>query len=207
MQLFTRETKTYEADELAAHARWSYYVSSFSMLDRTEGVPPERIQFPFLRRNLPAKMETEEEYNEAFSPSFNEDGLVIRISPNSYHILYDPGTADWWIHSIKQQKRGLSGQAALKEKRKKGLDSLINSSERNVWMIGKTEEEVSQQNSDIRTWLVDGPEDVRRERREKAADRVAKKAAEEDSAGTKIQEPGTELAAPSNDADQVMSGT
>lgn len=138
------------------------------MLDRTEGVPPEKLSFPFLRRNLPAKLDTEEEYSETYPPSYNEDGLVIRISPNSYHMLYDPGTVDWWVHGPKQQKRGLGMYERVKEGRRKGLQALIEDKERNAWMKEMTAEGVDQVNADFRTWIQLGPKDVR-DQREKAA--------------------------------------
>ena len=59
----TPEDATLENEELSQEARWSYYVSAYTMRDPTEGVPFSQMRMPFLKRNLPAKLEQEEEYN------------------------------------------------------------------------------------------------------------------------------------------------
>ena len=92
----TPEDATLENEELSQEARWSYYVSAYTMRDPTEGVPFSQMRMPFLKRNLPAKLEQEEEYNRYYRPLVHQDGLIIRICANSYHILYEPGSYDWW---------------------------------------------------------------------------------------------------------------
>ena len=195
------------------------------MLDRTEGIPPEKIQFPFLRRNLPTQLDTEEEYNEAYSPAYSEDGLIIRISPNNYHMLYDPGTADYWIHTVKQQKRGLKGYAEVKEHRKAALKAMTEDKEKNAWMRGRSDAVIEQTNRDYEIWIKDGPADVRAEKekerqKEAAAAAAATATAEAEAAATAATtttttaeaapaapEPPTEPAAPEVGGDQVMTGT
>jgi paired amphipathic helix protein Sin3a len=95
VQLMTAEDSTLENEELSQEARWSYYVSAYTMRDPTEGVPFSQMRMPFLKRNLPPKME-QDEYNRYYRRLINHDGLVIRICANSYHILYEPGSYDWW---------------------------------------------------------------------------------------------------------------
>ena len=56
---------------------------------------------------------------------YSHDGLVIRISSNNYHLLYDPFTADWWVQSATFRKRGLGGMLELREERRKGLHRLV----------------------------------------------------------------------------------
>ena len=116
VQIFKKDDKTFDVDSMGAEARWSYYVASYVMRDWTEGVP-HSIRWPFLRRNIPKDLETEEEYSQTYLPQWNEDGLSIRIAANNYHLLYDPGTADWWVHDGKVRQRGLNGAAALRKER------------------------------------------------------------------------------------------
>ena len=92
----TPEDSTLDNEELNQEARWSYYVSAYAMRDPTEGIPFSRMRIPFLKRNLPPKLEQEEEYDRFYRPLAYHDGLVIRICANSYHILYEPNTSDWW---------------------------------------------------------------------------------------------------------------
>ena len=164
VQIFKKDDKTYEADELAATARWSYYVSTYSMLDHTEGVPLSSIRLPYLRRNMPFSSPSKEGSGEEVAdtngfavPMYNEDGLVLRISPNNYHILYDPYTSDWWIQSTTFRKRGLGAYEEVKQQRKKGMESLFNSKERNGWMKGLDHTEIEKTKSTFHDWIKDGP--------------------------------------------------
>lgn len=210
--------KTYEADELAAHARWSYYVSSFSMLDRTEGVPPDKLQFPFLRRNLPSQLSSEDDYSDRYNPLCNEDGLVIRIAPNNYHMLYDPGTMDWLIHGRKQQKRGLKAYTEVKESRLAGLKCLTDDRTKSEWMRGKSDEAIQETLADFAAWIADGPPDVRAEKKA-AAPPVSTAStstipAVDGTIDTDVVMAVTDAAAPplaiaadANTEDQIMGGT
>ena len=186
IQIFKKDDKTYEADELAATARWSYYVSTYSMLDHTEGVEFADLRLPFLRRNMPfprsstsssaAKKATDTSTatgaggagNEdnigllgkdfAATPMWNQDGLVMRISPNNYHILYDPYTSDWWVQSTTFRKRGLGAQGEVSKERKKGLEALFEGKERNAWMRRMAVEDVEEVKRKFGVWVREGPE-------------------------------------------------
>ena len=131
-------------------AMWSYYVSSYVMRDRTEGVPII-IQWPFLRRNTSTNLHSEEDFNQAFAPQWNEDGLVIRICPNNYHLLYDTGSGDWWVHHDKVRRRGLSGMKEVKKERTRKFREKFGQSA--SWMAGLTQDEVDGINEKFRSWL------------------------------------------------------
>ena len=133
------------------------------MWDQTEGIDPSSINYPLLHRNLPSQMDTDEEYNSAYSPAFHEDGLVVRISPNNYHLLYDPGTSDWFLHGIKQQKKGLAGYEEVKQSRKEGLKTLADSKDNNAWLRDTTAGQVEKTQTEFAMWIKDGPVGVRRE--------------------------------------------
>ncbi|KAG8527161.1 uncharacterized protein KY384_008591 [Bacidia gigantensis] len=161
VQIFKKDDKTYEADELAASARWSYYVSTYSMLDHTESVPLKKMSFPYLRRNRPfaagaKKGNAGEDGGEvkAFPlPMSSYDGLVIRISPNNYHLLYDPYTYDWWLQSPQSRKRGSSAYEEAHQKRKEGLSDLFENKERNKWMSELKDEDIQKTKDDFQRWL------------------------------------------------------
>ena len=140
------------------------------MLDHTEGVLLSSIRLPYLRRNMPfsnpsssskdagASSEDLGEIKNFVVPMYNEDGLVIRISPNNYHILYDPYTSDWWIQSTSFRKRGLSAYEEVKERRRRGLKNLFENKERNEWMKGKEEREIEGTKGRFESWIRDGPQ-------------------------------------------------
>lgn len=158
ISLFDKTSKTYEADELAAHARWSYYVSAFSMLDHTEGIDANRLRRAFSHRALQKSLSSDD---EEWSPIAHEDGLVIRISPNNYHLLYDPGTTDWWVHGVQQQKRGLSGMKEQISANKGQMKAMVEDKARNRWMTTASAEQIHQINDDFALWMEQGPPDVR----------------------------------------------
>ena len=140
---------------MAATARWSYYISSFAMRDLTEGMDLSKIDWPFLRRNMPPMLDTEEEYTRVYTPQWNEDGLVIRISANNYHMQYDPLTHDWWVHNAAVQKRGLEGRIRMKDERKQKFQEKFELN--NTWMVGKSVEDVDEINQEYRQWIDHGP--------------------------------------------------
>ena len=154
LQIFKKDDKTYEADELAAHARWSYYISTFSMRDLTEGIPLPRLSWPFLRRNMPAMLETEEEYINLYSsPQWNEDELVIRISPGNYKMLYDPGTSDWWVHNVRIRKRGMSACEEVCKERQEKFEQKFG--EKGILIAQGSE--LDKANADFKQWVQNGP--------------------------------------------------
>ncbi|MCJ1377531.1 Transcriptional regulatory protein sin3 [Xylographa soralifera] len=115
MQVLRKDDRTFDIQDMNAVARWSYYISSYIMRDPTEGVPRD-IQWPFLRRNTPKDLDTEEDYGQNYLPQWNEDGLLVRVSAN-YRIVYDSDTTDWWVHDDKVRRRGLKGAESLGKER------------------------------------------------------------------------------------------
>ncbi|KAL1960976.1 hypothetical protein VTO42DRAFT_4864 [Malbranchea cinnamomea] len=154
IQYMTPEDTTLETEELTADARWSYYVSAYTMRDPTEGVQFSRMRMPFLKRNLPPKMESDEEYNNYFKPLVSHEGLIIRIDTTEYHIVYEPGTEEWWYRvtpSSEEEESSAEQQAAVKEKRRdRFMEKFVNNP---VWAQGLSKDEVDQLNQRFRSWV------------------------------------------------------
>ena len=132
---------------MTLEARWSYYISSYVMRDWTEGVT-HAIRWPFLRRNMPRDLVTEEQYGQTYLPQWNEDGLIVRICANNYHLLYDAGTSDWWVHDAKVRRKGLSGEDQIrKERRRQFEDKFV---EHANWISGLSAAEIEEANSRFR---------------------------------------------------------
>ena len=164
VSLFKREDKTYQADELAVHQRWSYYISTFSMRDQTEGVKLSDIQLPFLKRNMPPMLADEEEYNNTYGiPQWNQDGLVITIqppahppnSPRAYKLLYEEYTSDWWVHNHSVRKRGLGAYEEVVKERKDKFDALFGA--RGSFIRDISGDELGKETDDFEQWIRDGP--------------------------------------------------
>jgi paired amphipathic helix protein Sin3a len=154
-QILRRDDNTFEMDDLTSEARWSYYVSTYTMRDPTEGVPMHMLRMPFLKRNLPARTESEDEYNDKYLPVDHKDSLIIRICTNSYHILYEPDTTDWWVHS-KKIRGVVSGEKMMKirESRKSKLnDKFVMNA---AWMKDQSRDFVDGVKEDFRQWIENG---------------------------------------------------
>lgn len=119
--------------------------------DLTEGIELGKLNWPFLKRNMPPMLKTEEEYNRVYTPQTNVDNLTLRISPNNYHIQYDPQTEDWWIHAKDVQSRGLAAIDEVKaERRTKFVENFDTNPQ---WMAEKSKEDVDKINRDFSQWL------------------------------------------------------
>ncbi len=124
LSIFKRDNPTFENDDLTDEAKWSYYISSYCMIEPTEGVPLSRIQVPFLKRNLPPKKsssstEDEESQDSILDSSISRENLVVRISVNSYKILYDQDTEDFFAKRDWPWRGESEGVKETKEKRKR----------------------------------------------------------------------------------------
>lgn len=128
---------------MAAIDRWKYYVSSYTMRDQTEGVPADKTFLPYLRRNLPPVPDSVEEYNRLYkSPQHNQDGLTIRISQETYRVMFEKGSAEWFVHDDVLRRRGLSGMREVTEERaRKFRERFVVGPE---WIKGLGREEVEQ---------------------------------------------------------------
>ena len=98
-------------------------------------------------------------------PTFSSDGLVIRISPNNYHLLFEPGTEDWWLQSVAFRKRGLGAYEEVRKRRKEGFERLFEGKEgKNEWMKemdgagGAGATGVERTKSRFERWLKEGPQ-------------------------------------------------
>ncbi|KAL4798324.1 hypothetical protein BDV19DRAFT_357595 [Aspergillus venezuelensis] len=155
VQLLTPEDATLENEELSQEARWSYYVSAYTMRDPTEGVPFSQMRMPFLKRNLPGKLEQEEEYNRFYRPLVHQDGLIIRICANSYHILYEPSSYDWWWRptgpSDELSEGNVKDDTAVKERRRdRFTEKFVNNPS---WAHGLSKDKVDESNQQFRNWI------------------------------------------------------
>ena len=130
------------------------------MRDPTEGVPFSQMRMPFLRRNLPPKMESDEEYNRYFRPLVSNDGLTIRICANSYHLLYEPGSQDWWYRvpnpEDEPEEKAKEDAAVNERRRDRFMEKFVNNPQ---WAHGLSKDEVDKSNQKFRTWIK-GPEEA-----------------------------------------------
>jgi paired amphipathic helix protein Sin3a len=131
------------------------------MRDSTEGVPFSQMRMPFLKRNLPPNVENAESYDRFYRRLVNHDGLVIRICANSYHLLYEPHSYDWWWRPAAPATQSggdrAKEEAALKDRRHDRFrEKLVNNP---GWAHGLSKDEVDRSNQRFRTWIKGHDED------------------------------------------------
>lgn len=135
------------------------------MRDLTEGFQYDSMRMPFLKDNLPGKLDEDEEYDRYYRRLHHHDGLVIRICANNYTILYQPNTQDWFwrstapIHekdadaeTIKAAEDAHREAAdALKMKRRdRFMKNMVNNPK---WMRGMSKDAVDEVNQKFRNWI------------------------------------------------------
>lgn len=155
VRLMTPEDATLEKEDLSEEARWSYYVSAYTMRDPTEGIPFSQMHMPFLKRNLPAKLDEEEEYNRYYRRLVHHDGLIIRICAKSYHILYEPGSYDWWWRPTgpseeSAEEAGKDYTTAKERRQERFTKKFINNPK---WAHGISKDKVDESNQRFRNWI------------------------------------------------------
>ena len=154
MQLFKKTDNTFEIDEMTAEHMWSYYVSSYSMMDRTEDIPYEKLQWPFFRRHLPKHLHDDKDSNRVFWPKSYEDALVLRIDHKSYHLKYDSGTTEWFVHGNHVRQQGLKGMDETKNARKRRFR--LKYCETNRYLREMAPEEANKLMEDFSEWYGSG---------------------------------------------------
>ncbi|KAF7327545.1 HDAC-interact domain-containing protein [Mycena kentingensis (nom. inval.)] len=76
-------------DSEVATGRWQSYIESFVSTHITEGVSPNRVRSPFLRRNLSAEVQ------KAPPNVVTADGLEIKICVQTYRLFYVSRSEDY----------------------------------------------------------------------------------------------------------------
>ncbi|KAL8720502.1 MAG: hypothetical protein Q9225_002655 [Loekoesia sp. 1 TL-2023] len=155
ISMFKKDDPTFSVDAMEASKQWAYYISSFGMREATEGIPVQKMQWPYLRRNMPSNSLTEEELNRSYLPAWNDEGLVARINPETYRIAFnDAWTADRWLHQPQVQMKGLKGMQEATRERKKRMNEKFGL--KSLWMKDMSKAQVDKINEEFRKSINDG---------------------------------------------------
>ena len=138
-----KEDSTFDDETMSAEAKWSYYTASFIKIEPTERVPLDtKFRMPFLRRNIAKEVDDAEEDSRAV-PHLYESGLEMRICVNSYKILWQPMTQEWFVQSDPDGTGGKESAANLqraKDKRKRTFEEKMVAS--SPWMKDVDQDEL-----------------------------------------------------------------
>ncbi|KAL9598928.1 MAG: hypothetical protein Q9219_004194 [cf. Caloplaca sp. 3 TL-2023] len=153
--MFRKDDPTFSINAMEASKQWAYYISAFGMREVTEGIPVQKMQWPYLRRNMPSNSLSEEELNKSYLPAWNDEGLVARINPETYRIAFnDASTADRWLHRPQVQMRGLKGMQEMSNQRKKKMDDKFGLNR--LWMKGMSESQAQKITDDFQAFVAEG---------------------------------------------------
>ena len=158
---FPPDELTFEADELNEESRWSYYVTSYGMLDKTEGIPWTRVQRSTIQRNVPADSLDDPTRVLEDGPIITRGNFDIRVVPENYKLNFH-GT-EYILRPTryyKPEKRALAKAGEPLEESKVEMsqarfeDHFVRN---NAWMKGQSGEDVDRTKTRYQKWIKDGP--------------------------------------------------
>ncbi|EKG22077.1 Paired amphipathic helix [Macrophomina phaseolina MS6] len=114
VMIFKREEPTFDTKQTSQEQNWRAYLSSFTRITATEGVPAEKVKIPFLRRDAPTD---DDEQAEASQDVKSEETLTIRIALERFTMVFEPNTSEYLLKSDKVRSGGNDGIAAAEQER------------------------------------------------------------------------------------------
>ena len=123
VQIFKKDDATFDVDSMTAANRWSYYISSYTNVAPTEGVPVHLTHVAVLRKTLPdltdvaatnmpngetmpedadkspnAAAASQVEISERFNTIKAKEKLEMRICTRTYMPVFTPNSEDMTYH-------------------------------------------------------------------------------------------------------------
>ncbi|KAK0657376.1 hypothetical protein B0T16DRAFT_401579 [Cercophora newfieldiana] len=151
-----KDETTFYMDEMERIQQWQYYISSYMRVEHTEGIVRSRLQKVLLERNLPSDAKDSSDEGYAHKPIRVHEGLVVRICLNSYKMVFEKDTCDYFLYNKDsfdtQEDRKFHEdkqvfQTELRSDRLK--DKLITN---NAWMKGMSHEGVQKIKDEYQRW-------------------------------------------------------
>ncbi|KAK4451591.1 hypothetical protein QBC34DRAFT_436280 [Podospora aff. communis PSN243] len=151
-----KDETTFYMDEMERIQQWQYYISSYMRVEHTEGILRSRLQKVLLERNLPSDAKDSSDEGYAHKPIRVHEGLVVRICLNSYKMVFEKDTCDYFLYnkdtfeSQEERKFHEDQQVFNSELRSDRLkDKLITN---NAWMKGMSHEQVQKIKDEYQRW-------------------------------------------------------
>ncbi|EOD48752.1 putative transcriptional repressor sin3p protein [Neofusicoccum parvum UCRNP2] len=114
VMIFKREEPTFDTKQTSQEQNWRAYLSSFTRITATEGVPAEKVRMPFIKRDAPLD---EDEQAEASHDVKSEESLTIRIALEKFNMVFEPNTSEFLIKSDKVRTGGKDGLVEAEQER------------------------------------------------------------------------------------------
>ncbi|KAJ3896408.1 hypothetical protein GG344DRAFT_36762 [Lentinula edodes] len=96
IQLIGKDDSSYDDSEVLT-GRWQTYIDSYVAGESTEGISPQRVKSPFLKRNLPGP-------EHILEPNIvGSDALEIKVCVRTYRLFYVSDTEDYLFGMRKKE--------------------------------------------------------------------------------------------------------
>ncbi len=115
VQVFKKDDATFENGMLNEETRWSYYISSFTNVEPTEGVTDSNVHIPFVKRTHPRPDENGDETSLELPNINSSENLVVRVCLENYRMLFSPKTDEWLVQAEKMRTGGKEGIVATEQ--------------------------------------------------------------------------------------------
>lgn len=139
-----KQTKTDEE-------KWNYYLTSYLMTNPTEGVPVDKVQLPFMHRNITEDNEAEDLFGAI------EQGLTARVCDSTYKLFFEANSEDFFSRKIGATAEE-STKTALEQQKTKFHEFLDGA---HGWKGELNEDETATADEKFKIWAVSGPDALR----------------------------------------------
>ncbi|KAF5095146.1 hypothetical protein D0Z03_001903 [Geotrichum reessii] len=139
-----KQTKTDEE-------KWNYYLTSYLMTNPTEGVPVDKVQLPFMHRNITEDNEAEDLFGAI------EQGLTARVCDSTYKLFFEANSEDFFSRKIGATAEE-STKTALEQQKTKFHEFLDGA---HGWKGELNEDATATAEEKFKIWAVSGPDALR----------------------------------------------
>lgn len=128
--------------------KWNYYLTSYLMSNPTEGVPADKVQLPFMRRNLPEELVQGDFIGQV------EQGLTARVCSSTYRLFFEANSEDFFSRRVGSIAKDSTPVAKNQQQQKwnKFLEGP------NGWKAELDEASLSEAQGKYDAWKKEGPD-------------------------------------------------
>lgn len=151
-----KDDTTFDLDDMERTQKWRYYVSSYIRVEPTEGVARPKQSSVVKMRNMPQSdsISTSSAEENRRNPMVFEESLMVRICVNSYNLLWEANTTDWFVYDHEKSKAAVEKADQLRIQRNdKFKEKFVMN---NTWMKGMSQSQVESQNKQFDSWINEG---------------------------------------------------
>lgn len=147
---------TFDLDDMERTQKWQYYVSSYMSVEPTEGVPRPKQSSVVKWRNMPQNdsLSTSSAEENRRNPMLFDESLTFRICVNSYALLYEKNTMEWFVYPNEKSKLAADKADQLRNQRNDRFKEKFVMN--NKWMKGMSQSQVENQNRQFDRWINEG---------------------------------------------------